>query len=493
MRFKHNKIERTNANYRTWKKGKTWLYGCSVAAALAVGMIVSAQTANVETPIESSAAADTSGAEAISEEITKPSTPAESTEIQTSFSGTETITQSTTGKTTESAQTITSSDNTTKTSDSTIVDRSDLVKATVNATEAHINLLKYNSTEALPSDQTLNASQLQQIGIKGDFKVKTSDLATGNTIIIAEIKQTTDEPSGALAQLTSGSGPVTLIIEGQTVGTINYDPGLKAITLKVTNTLISEADTQTPSFDSKYMLCMNNRTPISIQQKMPFSNTLSVTGNDYHYDFNAPTPSVDATVLNADSIVNTQYATGGSIYFLLFHEDIPDNAGLMKLQNEAGAVGPVLENKGILEYARISTASDLKGFNSATVTLHSYFVSAGSNQIQSKTGNTIAAPFDAKTLSIPLENSGDGLSLAQLKERALANGSGSYYLLQKDNSYLFVNYVTPEDTVLTDAEIAAAVRSSSLAASSLDIEADVQATLDYYHGVIKNRASSMYI
>jgi LPXTG-motif cell wall-anchored protein len=48
MNFKGSKTQSGNANFRYWKKGKTWLFGCSVAAALAGSAIVSAQTVNFE-------------------------------------------------------------------------------------------------------------------------------------------------------------------------------------------------------------------------------------------------------------------------------------------------------------------------------------------------------------------------------------------------------------------------------------------------------------
>jgi hypothetical protein len=53
MDYQHNKTQTSNTNFRTWKKGKTWLYGCSVAAALVGGVMFSAQTVNAETSIES--------------------------------------------------------------------------------------------------------------------------------------------------------------------------------------------------------------------------------------------------------------------------------------------------------------------------------------------------------------------------------------------------------------------------------------------------------
>jgi LPXTG-motif cell wall-anchored protein len=48
MKLKHSQTENRHTNYRTWKKGKTWLYGCSVAATLVAGALFTGQTVNAD-------------------------------------------------------------------------------------------------------------------------------------------------------------------------------------------------------------------------------------------------------------------------------------------------------------------------------------------------------------------------------------------------------------------------------------------------------------
>lgn len=54
-------------------------------------------------------------------------------------------------------------------------------------------------------------------------------------------------------------------------------------------------------------------------------------------------------------------------------------------------------------------------------------------------------------------------------------------------------YVSQQNLTLTDAQIEAGVRNSRYATMSQDVDADVQATLNYYHGVLQNRATGITI
>lgn len=54
-------------------------------------------------------------------------------------------------------------------------------------------------------------------------------------------------------------------------------------------------------------------------------------------------------------------------------------------------------------------------------------------------------------------------------------------------------YVSQQHLTLTDAQIEAGVRNSRYATMSQDVDADVQASLNYYHGVLQNRATGITI
>lgn len=54
-------------------------------------------------------------------------------------------------------------------------------------------------------------------------------------------------------------------------------------------------------------------------------------------------------------------------------------------------------------------------------------------------------------------------------------------------------YVSQQNLTLTDAQIEAGVRNSRYATMSQDVDADVQATLNYYHSVLQNRATEITI
>lgn len=357
----------------------------------------------------------------------------------------------------------------------------------LNAISADISLLKGNTTEAQPASQTLAGNNYAFLGAKGTFTVETSNLVAGNSIIIAEVTQSTTELSGAKANFDShGTGVTLLDNKGNPVGKIQYDNSLKAITLKVTDTVTAEGDIQSYSFMGPYMMGINVHSPNDVIAKMPFSNTISVSGKDYTFDF-TKIDSDAATKINSDSLGFDNTPTNLSFNNFLFHKDIADESVLNELQSSNGAAGAVLGNTGIKYSFKISTESDFL-FTGAHLVLGNYYVSAATNKIQTLEGDTRAtANWNKVAKKISLVNLGDNATLDELS--ASANSTGIYYSLQADGNYLVVEYISPEDTILTDEEIIANTRAHPLAGTSSDVEADIQATLDYYHGVLGNRAS----
>ncbi|GAB2027858.1 hypothetical protein OfM2_17630 [Lactovum odontotermitis] len=335
------------------------------------------------------------------------------------------------------------------------------------------------------------------MGMTGSFDVNTSALVAGNTIVIADVGQSTTDPTGAMATF---SGTVAMPVadkEGNLIGTFQYDSGSKAFTLVVSNTSTAEGDTQNFTFNTRSIVIMNRTgsTPPSVQAKMPFSNTISVSGTDYTFDFLKMPGSTDAETLTKDNTDLWSNKTSAGFNENLRHEDIPSDAVFNDLQDSGGATGAVLGNTGIMKSIRFSSEQDFTGINSAVYRPSVFYVSADSNKAQAndQSVGVNASSCGVGSKPMTLFKSADFTSLTELQ--AKATSTGVYYSLQSDGSFLVVEYVSPEDTRLTDAQISDAIRNSSFAAlrSDTEVEADVQATLDYYHGVLDNRASNLQI
>ncbi|EEV40788.1 LPXTG-domain-containing protein cell wall anchor domain protein [Enterococcus casseliflavus EC20] len=432
------------------------------------------------------------------EHIDTEETTASETEVAESTGNAEeqedTVKTSTTEAEESTKATVTTTDETTESMvDFSEEKESKATKATtespIYAVSADVSLLRGNSTEVQPTSQTLVGNNYAFLGVKGTFTVETNDLVAGNSIIIAEVTQSTTDLSGVKVNFDSqGLGITLLDNKGNTVGKIQYDNSLKAITLKVTSTVTAEGDIQSYSFMGPYMMGINVHSPSDVIAKMPFSNTISVSGKNYRFDFEK-IDSDAATAINPDGLGFDNTPTDLSFNNFLYHQDIADNSVLSELQNSEGIAGAVLGNIGIKHSFKISTESDFL-FTGAHLVLGNYYVSAESNKIQALEGDTKAkANWNKVSKKIPLVNIGNNLSLDELYDSA--NSTGIYYSFQNDGSYLVVEYISPEDTILTDEEIIANTRANPLAAASSDIEADIQATLDYYHGVLGNRASTV--
>ncbi|GAB2027724.1 mucin-binding protein [Lactovum odontotermitis] len=503
MPYQHQKkklSDKSNTHYRTWKKGKSWCYSFSLFAALVGGVVLASQTVNADVAESASAAAETNVADQAAPVLTSAEEKANTemtSEVPASMDSA--VADSAANLTNLVSATIAASDpttgstpaeeNDTKSNSNTLAALS-IQATTANAVSADISLLQGGSTtnELPTSGITVEGADTFNWGAKGSFTANTSDLVAGNTIVIADVSQTTPDTSGALVGF-GANGSVNLSDKaGNPIGTIQYDSGLKAFTLKVTNTVTTEGDTQLYSFSSPIMLGVNFGTPISVLAKMPFSNIFSVSGKSYVVNFKKIDPSNDATTIPGDISTVQSNPSSSQVLEILRHENIPSNEVLNDLQESGGASGDVLGNAGVMKSFRLSTASDLIGMGSDfSLFLGTYYVSAATNKIQSKLDQTDAVNNSLHVPNRSTVNAGDGMTLADLQ--AQATKTGLYYSRQSDGSYLAVEYISPEDTVLTDEQIESNTRNNSLAATSTDIEADVQATLDYYHGVLGNRAT----
>lgn len=315
------------------------------------------------------------------------------------------------------------------TTDSSVAQNDRQTKAsTINAISADLSLLKGQTTENQPDNQTLAGTTAQRLGSKGNFVTNTSDLVAGNTIVIAEITQTTTDPSGAKVHFARDSSPLTLLDNdsGEIVGTIQYDGALKAITLKVTNTVVNEADTQNYSFVAPWLMIINYETPGSVIAKMPFSNTLSISGKNYVFNFTKIAANVAASIKN-DVFRSDGGALKSTFTRDLYHEDIASNQVLNELQNSGGAKGAVLENLGVKESFRVSSISGLLGVADNTINMKTYYVSADTNKIQALDGRIEALDGSTGSTILATVNSGKNLSLAELQ--AQATSTGVYYSL----------------------------------------------------------------
>jgi uncharacterized protein YtpQ (UPF0354 family) len=491
MPLRKRKItESKHIHYRTWKKGKTWCYGCGVLATLVSGVVLSSQTINANANGDNVSITSISEVKSTSQSLESSNGP-ESSYIS-SF---EVITEQSTS---ESKEEIAVEEKTTTSTSATSInkefsDSTKVANVVVDAVSADIKLTQQNSTAEQSANTTLPGNQMLSLGAKGTFTADTSDLIAGNTIVIAKVDQTTDS-SGALVKIGATTSPVTLKDNnGNVVGTIQYDTSKKAITLIVTNSVTEVSDSQTYSFTGAQVMVVNTSPASETISKLPFSNSLSVSGNNYNFDFTKISSS-DATTIRVDGFSHNTAPGHTSFNGQYFHEDIPDNNVFNnELQASGGTIGSVLENSGILKSLEVSSSSEaLAVFANSNIALGTYYVSAATNKVQALTGQTNGA-IATRSIPIPTVNGGSGLSIPELQTLAKTSGTGVYYSLQESGSYLVVEYVNPADTILTDAQIENLARANVLAGTSTDIEADVKATIAYYHGVLKNRASYVQI
>ncbi|GAB2027100.1 mucin-binding protein [Lactovum odontotermitis] len=233
-------------------------------------------------------------------------------------------------------------------------------------------------------------------------------------------------------------------------------------------------------------MMLNYRTPSSIISEMPFSNTLSVSGKSYTFNFTALAGN-DAARLPYDGISAGNNTVNSWYDDWMYHEVIPNDEALADLQESSGSKGEVSAEKGLIRSYKVSSAEDITSVY-GVIYLGSYYVSAASGKIQSLTDDKSAAGY-TDIYTIASFDAGEGKTTAELQTIAAEGGTGTYYSFQGGGSYLVVQYLSPEDMVLSDEKIAANVRNNPLAATSKDVEADVAATIAYYHGVLNSRAS----
>ncbi|GAB2028192.1 mucin-binding protein [Lactovum odontotermitis] len=515
MIYQHQKIK-TNTHYKTWKKGKSWCYSFSILAALAGGIVLASQTVNADAA--DVAAMDTTKAAenlALPNSETPAEAPLENTESpvtdvapelssaeSTSLSGTTAETPSTAdiavandSPADDSAAQPAFSEPATFSAASSL----DIQAVTADAVSSEVSLLKGQTKEEQPSEQSLTASASQRLGARVSFSAKTSDLIEGNTIVIARVSQTTTGDPEDLAAFSGSGSPATLKNDaGEAIGTVQYDSSLNAIVLMVTKTVTDPGDTQTYSVDAPWIMEINYNTPIPVQSKMPFSNTLTVSGKNseksYTFDFTTFTAN-DAIYLPGDHYSAPKgTAKESALDSYYYHEDIPDDAAFNELQDsDGGTIGELPSNSGVMKFYKMTGDSVITGVTGG-IRLGNYYVSHDTGKIQSLS-NQYQRGTDNGNINAggSLNDAGTGLTLAELQ--AAATETGIYYSYQGNNSYYVVAYLSPEDKVLSDEEISENVRNSPIAATrdASDVEEDVQATLDYYHGALENRATKIRI
>ncbi|GAB2026122.1 hypothetical protein OfM2_00240 [Lactovum odontotermitis] len=508
MTYQHQRkkiSDKSSTHYRTWKKGKNWCYSFSILAALAGGVVLASQTVNADVT-SPSAAENTTKSETPAPAVTE-NTPADdktspapekelsdaSATVETSDSVPEIETadsQVTTGTASQESVPAAATEASPTAGIAPAAAAPFAALATVPAVDGEVTLLAAKSDTDLPAEQTVRSSEGPAIGAKGSFPVSKGDLVKGNTIIIATLEQSTSGDPEDLAGLSSDTGTLCTLPDGTEIGTIQYDDSLKAFTLKVTTESYSPAGDQYLTFNAPIIMDINIGTPDSVRNKMPFDNTISVSGKDYTYHF-VQQWLIDAPTFNTDDLGGLS-PTARDVRFSvgIGRSVIPDQAVFDELQNTGGASGAVLANTGVTATYRVSGNPRLAQQNGIGMSMEIYYVSATDHKIQTL-NNWTTAYYNMPVVepkNAQIVNAGDYKTLEDLQ--ALATKTGTYYSLQADGSYLVVNYIEPEDTIMTDEEIANSVRNSGLARFSEDIEADVQATLDYYHGVMGNRASS---
>ncbi|GAB2026938.1 hypothetical protein OfM2_08410 [Lactovum odontotermitis] len=503
MSYQHQKkklSDKSNTHYRTWKKGKSWCYGFSVLAALAGGMILASQTVNADLSDVAASATSSSATSQIPEitPVTETTvlegtdstvTPASLPESPVQALSTElpaadgTIFENTTltPETEEPQAAITSSS-------PAIFSAA----AATNVISSNIELTVSNSTEPLSRNQTLSSTSSTTMGGMGSFTVDVSDLKKDNNIVIAQVLQTSTDPSDAMVSLESVGTPSPVKIDGQTIGTIQFVPneegGGGAIVLKV-NADVSGTGEKSADFTAQNLISLNHNTPTAVRGKMPFENTISVSGNDYNFSFTSVTTD-DATKLPIDnSSLNNNNSSGTAFSSSNFHQTIPDDDAFKELQNSNGADGTLLDNVGDMNSFRVSSENAIRELSQASLSVGVYYVSAETGKVQTVSPSTTAYKTKNRSrgLGKTILHQCEASNLADLQAQARNGGTGVYYTKQ-GNDYLVVEYISPEDMILTEDEIRASIEESSLAASSEDLEADVQATLEFYQN-LGNRAS----
>ncbi|WP_460023256.1 KxYKxGKxW signal peptide domain-containing protein, partial [Lactovum odontotermitis] len=466
MSYQHQKkklSDKSNTHYRTWKKGKNWCYSFSILAALTGAAILSSETVNADVP----EIATTDTAVAVPD-LTQVVTETTSTNIMP-----------------EKASEILPTTETDSTLDTKLIaapvseEKTARTSSDAHSVSADITLLTGGQTTAeQPSNTTMSGDSWVELGISGTFTVNSSDLVAENTIVIAEVTQTPDA-SGLLVNLAGDTSIALRDDNGTTIGTISYDNSLKAIVLQVSADFTgSDTPLQSFSFKGAYAMMLNYRTPSSIISEMPFSNTISVSGKSYTFNFTALAEN-DATRLDDDGFSTDNNTAGSWYYDWLYHEVIPSDETLADLQESSGSEGDVSTDEGLIRSYKVSSGEDITSVYGG-IYLGSYYVSAASGKIQSLTDDKVATEY-TYIYTIASFDAGDEKTTAELQTLATESGTGTYYSLQKDGSYLVVQYLSPEDMVLSDEKIAANVRNNPLAATSKDVEADVAATIAYYH------------
>ncbi|WP_460023417.1 mucin-binding protein, partial [Lactovum odontotermitis] len=242
-------------------------------------------------------------------------------------------------------------------------------------------------------------------------------------------------------------------------------------------------------FTAPWIMQINYNTPLSVKLEMPFTNTISVQGRDYTFQFEKYPLSTDAISISDDNKALDGSAVSTSLNGYQFHEDIPNNDTFTELQESGGETADgLLENRDVMHSFSLSSDSALGDVLGGQIQQGIYYVSAETNKIQGNETNKIAMGISNRYIK-GVADSGDGLTLAELQADAASKGSGIYYSRQSSGSYLMVEYVKQEDTVFDESEIKSMVENCTYYKMSSHPEEDLQATIDYYKGALNNRAS----
>ncbi|KRM33194.1 hypothetical protein FC83_GL003277 [Agrilactobacillus composti DSM 18527 = JCM 14202] len=366
---------------------------------------------------------------------------------------------------------------------------------TVNAIASDVRLLTGQTMTEAPASSTQPVRDFVRYGVAGKFSVNTSDLVSGNTIVVAPVTVTTNVPGAMPSFIADGPSVDFTTPDGaEKIGSGQYDNGLKAITLKVNNTITSKDPEMGLSFSAPWLMVLNYPRDIQrLNPLAPFTNTIEVSGHTYEAKFDAQTRK-DATEWPGDA---ENLDKPRPLGVLLQTENItvvPDGTVLGQLQASNGTSADVLPNNGVTKRYLISSSSPdaILAPHENYAERQNVYVSSTDNKIQTVSEDLNYPDFSTDTGRLPITNTsvnaGDGQSLTQLTNSATQ--SGLYYSRQADGSYLTVLHITPADLVLTPDQIAAGVTSRYNGIG--DLNKDIQATQKYYAGAMQNVTSRTY-
>lgn len=365
------------------------------------------------------------------------------------------------------------------------VENNDLLEPSENEVSSRAGEIVSDGSFTLNADVTdfpnYSVSSYAILGLSGTFTLDESQVSNGEVVKIADIS-VTSSIEGLEGKLSNQTSTTIKNESGEILGVLSLEGNSLMLTISSDYTLKDNQEKFTFSNSTALKL---SPTAEMVSQNADITETITIGESSVDIVFHQQ-ETYDLTTLTKDQ-VDLQLSSGASgyassrIYDLAYNQE-----GLTELQNSNGATASASNlKKGDFQIANTLSSNVIP--TSGTIFLATYVASETNSKLQTNNVNGLAsltATSHEKTVTLPLKNLADGLSLQEMKSQVNSGEDATYVSRQEDGSYITLQNIS-ENTLLISEEN---LRDTTDAPTTFtDPKGD--ATVEYYSKALNNRAT----